>query len=345
MPNTVFVLGAGASAEAGLPVGNKLVKRIRQKLDIRFRYVQDMVSGDPVIASAIHLELQRKSPNQSDPNPYFAVARQMSQGLQGAISIDNFIDSHRGNKAIEWIGKLAIARSILEAEKSSLIYSEINRPSDLIHMEGLDDRWFNSFWKVFTEGCNFEEVLQRARSVSFIVFNYDRCMENFIFHAAQIYYGVGQGEAAQLVAAISFYHPYGAIAPLPFMSQPNSIAYGAEVNQAQLLACAGDLKTFTEAVNHDSTTISGLRSKLALAGRVIFLGFAFHRQNVKLMWPERLLDSSKARFYGTAHGISAADNNVICAEIESLANPKGQIYEDMLCNELFHEFWRTFSML
>jgi hypothetical protein len=51
--------------------------------------------------------------------------------------------------------------------------------------------------------------------VSFIVFNYDRCIEHFIFHAAQSYYGVDPGRAAQFVAAISFYHPYGSIAPLP----------------------------------------------------------------------------------------------------------------------------------
>lgn len=36
-----------------------------------------------------------------------------------SISIDNFIDSHKGDKEIELCGKLAIVRAVLEAEAKS----------------------------------------------------------------------------------------------------------------------------------------------------------------------------------------------------------------------------------
>ena len=129
-------------------------------------------------------------------------------------------------EAIELCGKVAIARAILNAERSSTLYTDVNRPSDLVRQESISDTWFNKFWKLVTEGCSFEQLLERAKTISFIVFNYDRCIEHFIVNAAQSYYGVNKTEASRLGTAISFYHPYGSIAPLPWMSQPNSVAYG-----------------------------------------------------------------------------------------------------------------------
>ena len=43
MPDTVFVVGAGASTEAGesMPVGEELTKSIANVLDIRYEWHQD----------------------------------------------------------------------------------------------------------------------------------------------------------------------------------------------------------------------------------------------------------------------------------------------------------------
>jgi len=49
---TVFIIGAGASKEAGLPVGSDLKKVIARALDIRFKDLGQMVSGDNCIYQA-----------------------------------------------------------------------------------------------------------------------------------------------------------------------------------------------------------------------------------------------------------------------------------------------------
>jgi len=303
-----------------------------------------MTHGDGLVASALQNHAQRANLGYPDPNPYFAAGRRIAQGMPLALSIDNFLDAHRGDSAIELCGKVAIVRAILNAERSSTLYTDVNRPSDLVRQESISDTWFNKFWKLVTEGCSFEQLLERAKTISFIVFNYDRCIEHFIVNAAQSYYGVNISEASRLGAAISFYHPYGSIAPLPWMSQPNSVAYGAEASEPLLLACAQQLKTFTEAVDHNSASISGLRNCLGRADRVVFLGFAFHRQNLKLMWPEQRPEANRPHFIGTAHGISADDLHLISSEIATLTSPQTQTYRDLFCNQLFHQFWRGLSM-
>ena len=53
----VFVVGAGASYEVGLPLGTELKKTISQNLDIRFENFSRMVSGDSTIYEAFRLEM------------------------------------------------------------------------------------------------------------------------------------------------------------------------------------------------------------------------------------------------------------------------------------------------
>lgn len=51
---TVFIVGAGASCEAGLPSGDTLKERIAELLDIRFNdWGSDQISGDRRIVKAL----------------------------------------------------------------------------------------------------------------------------------------------------------------------------------------------------------------------------------------------------------------------------------------------------
>jgi hypothetical protein len=117
---TVFVVGAGASREAGLPTGAELKRIIASKLDIKYRYGYELISGNPEIAEALREQAQQ---NGQDPNLFLHEAHKISDAMPQAISIDNFIDAHQGNVILEVCGKLSIAHSILEAEKNSKIYS------------------------------------------------------------------------------------------------------------------------------------------------------------------------------------------------------------------------------
>jgi len=111
----MYVLGAGASKEVGLPVGEELMEMIKPLLDIQYDRVQ--ISGDRIIAQA----LDQRTTDRGERQKFGDAAWQVRDGMDLAPSIDNFIDSRRGDPYIELCGKLAIARAILDAERHSAL--------------------------------------------------------------------------------------------------------------------------------------------------------------------------------------------------------------------------------
>src|SRR5262245_37487320 len=87
---TLFVVGAGASAEFNLPIGAKLIEQIAAKVDLRWKGY-DLVSGDPSIAEAL-----KRRPG-GDINPYRHAGQKIAAAMPLALSIDNFMDIHKAN--------------------------------------------------------------------------------------------------------------------------------------------------------------------------------------------------------------------------------------------------------
>src|SRR2546430_729177 len=95
---TVFIVGAGASQEAGLPTGAQLKDIIAEKLNLTYKLGIDPTSpdtGDRAIAWAL-VEHVRKIGN-NDINPYLFEAWKIRDAMPQAISIDNYIDAHNTN--------------------------------------------------------------------------------------------------------------------------------------------------------------------------------------------------------------------------------------------------------
>jgi hypothetical protein len=104
------------------------------------------------------------------------------------------------------------------------------------------------------------------------------------------------------------------------MNQPRAVAYGEEVNADQLLESASQIKTFTEGTDPESSAIADIQRCAGSASRVVFLGFAFHRQNLKLLWP-KLAESDKGsiEIFATALNISETDVAMITQELLALS--------------------------
>lgn len=346
MPQTVFILGAGASAEVGLPLGDQLAHQIGSLLDLRYDDFGRLSGGDPQIAEA--LRRRAKTPQQIDA--YVHAARRISDAMPLAASIDNFLDAHRGNEHIELCGKLAIVRSILQAERGSSLYLDPRRPDIPLNLRGIRDAWFRLFWRVFCEGCTVGEFVARAQAVSFIVFNYDRCLEHFLYHAAQHYYGMNGDAAAILINPLKFHHPYGSVGALPWQRGPDGgadvIGYGSEVDGAGLLSLAARIKTFTESATESD--IRPIREAVDAAERIVFLGFAYHRQNLRLLWPKTVREiGAKRRYFGTAFSISASDVDVLHAELAArtgIDRHSGALPQ-IKCAQLFQDYAQSLSLM
>src|SRR6266853_1701782 len=140
---TVFIVGAGASSEAGLPVGSELKGIIARKLDLRFEHFSSPIgSGDLTIFEA----LRRQYPN--DINTYLGACWRVRDGIILAPSIDDFIDAHQEDETIAECGKLAIARSILEAERRSKLFYELRNIEDTVNFSSIKDTWYFGFFQL-----------------------------------------------------------------------------------------------------------------------------------------------------------------------------------------------------
>jgi hypothetical protein len=349
--NTVFVVGAGASKEAKLPTGDELKKEISERLNMQGEGFH-LESGDPIILNALRLHVLQPDGSSSDIDPYIQECLNICGALPLAISIDNYIDQHRDNKKIELCAKLAIVQSILDAERNSLLHFEKQRLDSNINFHGLSGTWYLSFFKLLTDNCTKNELKVRFESIILIIFNYDRCVEHFLYCALQRHYGLNEIEAAKLVKNINIYHPYGSVGLLPWINTNGAVNFGLKPKPKQLLEISQQIKTFTEVTDPKLSEIIEIRKHMSEAQRLVFLGFAFHKLNMELIAPEY----ENARgvtgnvCFATTKGISKDDQDVVKKQIAKLYHSRENRYKDVLikinnteCGPFFSEFWRSLA--
>lgn len=343
----VLIVGAGASFEANLPLGSGLKKRIADLLDIRYDSRRE--SGDALIDQAFRVLMQQPDGRAGDINPHLYASWRIRDAMPQAISIDNFIDAHRGDLLVEKAGKLAIVRSILVAEAKSSLTIDPSNIYNRLKFEAVQGTWFNSFFQLLTENCQAAGLPQRFARVGIVCFNYDRCIEHYLFNALQNYYGVTPEAAAEALTHLDIYHPYGTVGRLPWMGGADKIAYGGEPSARQLVQLAGRIRTFTEGSDIAESDISGIRAMLATADRIAFLGFAFHRLNLELLFPSEPagVPARACPVFATGVGISDSDAAVIREELFVLAglNPNStHIARETPCAKLFEDYRRSLSL-
>jgi hypothetical protein len=331
---TLFVCGAGTSFEVGLPLGVGLAKAIATKMDVRYDHggYQQAGSGD----FDLYDDIKQALPNQQ--NEYQRAAWLIRDGLGFAQSIDDFLDQHRSNAHVNTYGKAAVVKTVLEAERASDLYFN---PFEGGRFKGeeLANTWFVKFMYMLGRGIPKEDVGQIFDNVSFIVFNYDRCIEYFLFHALQRLYSIGENEAAAIMDDLSIIHPYGSIGSL------REVPFGT--TRADYVSLAKGIRTYTEQVGE---TAGEIAVEVARAKCIVFLGFAYHSQNLKIIRPEPLIPTIP--MYGTAYKMSESDVHVVSRRLVdfflpnvSVQNRRSQISLEnkLTCSELFDNYARSLT--
>ena len=182
---TLFIIGAGASAEVDLPVGTRLAEAIKNKMDIRFEH-----GYDPIGAGDMDLYFRITQQRQKGTREYQQAAWLIRDGIGFSQSIDDFLDLHRTNEYVNLYGKVAIVKTVLEAERQSKLYFERWTRGEGFNPDKFANTWFVKFMHMLGRGIPKENVREIFDRVSFVVFNYDRCVEYFLFHALQKLYGI-----------------------------------------------------------------------------------------------------------------------------------------------------------
>lgn len=271
-------------------------------------------------------------------------AKHICAAMPLAISIDNFIDAHRSNLSIEFCGKLAIARCILEAESCSKLF--VSRDYRSINFQGIENTWYCAFFQLLTENRDKSELIARFSKVAIVCFNYDRCIEHFLHSALQTYYGICSIEAAEILSSLEIFHPYGSVGKLPWQNfQGSNIKYGLNPNVENLIQISKNLRTFTEGVDSQTSDIQKIRNTIASAQSIGFLGFAFHQLNLQLLFQDTPKLEPCQSVFATAYGISDSDVREIKTKLKNFAEIENPIIRnDLTCKNLFTEYSRSIPL-
>jgi hypothetical protein len=221
---TVFIVGAGASCEFDLPSGLQLRDKVAEALDLRFSGADMQIGdGDSTIYKALQREAERNAAPRHNIGDFIAACWQIRDGMQTAQSIDHYIDSHTGNRSIELCGKLAIVRLILDAEQKSSLYLDPDATAGAdkkLNFIMLREKWLSSFMHKITEHSTARNLQDRLNSIALVIFNYDRCIEHYLYHALRNHYpSLSLEEIATHLKRMEIYHPYGSAGPLTWMTR------------------------------------------------------------------------------------------------------------------------------
>ncbi len=339
--NTVFVVGAGASKEFGLPLGSELQSQIAAMVNIKFQDGHNQSSGDYEIMHCCRVDSRER--NFPDVNPYLYAGWLIHDGIKGTDSIDNFMKKHSESELLQFVAKLGIAKAISQAEASSLMnLADTSRQSKL-DLQRLEHTWLVKLFRHIQRDVDKPDLAKFFEGVSFIVFNYDRCVEFFFVQAISLVYGVSTYDASQLVSSANIYHPYGSLGDLPECVNGGigTLPFGAE--RPPLKSISERLFTYTESIN-DLEQLSTARTWIEHADQVVFLGFAYHPQNMDILTPAAM--HNVAHFIGTSYGVSNYDSSIIEEDLlqrfEDSREEMSVNLASVTCSDLIENFGRAF---
>jgi hypothetical protein len=283
-----FIIGAGASKPYDFPTGPELYYQIRKYY---LTYIESHFKNPRRLTDEIILINRAKD-----------FVHEL--GLTNSVSIDKYININPGFKEH---GVCSIAARIYVCEcKSKLPFIQFPK-----------NDWYSWLYAKMIEDINSPEELSKLieNRISFITFNYDRSLEHYLFENL---YGlfknanVSREQVAGIINQFEFIHVYGQIGKLPwqegdFSEDPSTsdddrngiIKYGDNTFDPYLVARkAQKYIDVMYSSRKDSKSLIGARKIIESAENIVFLGFGYDKQNLKILDLPKLLNGKQV--YGTA---------------------------------------------
>ena len=286
--------------------------------------------------------LEKKSFGRGDINPFLNAGWRIRDAMPIAPSIDNFVHTHRDNKEIVGMAKIGIVHAICAAERRSRMIKYDERDDDRKDLFApIEDTWIRKFWSILTEGVEKNKLGEIFENVSFIIFNYDRCIEHFLFHALQVYFDISANSARKILERVQIVHPYGVVGDLPWQNSTANVPFGAQ--RFDRVSSSERISTFTEL--EDSKFLPELKRQVASSDTLVFLGFSFLDLNMNLL----RVDGTRVvnRIFGTAYSVSDYNCEVIRRNLaRRFARDGAEVHlrNELKCAAFFDYFERDITI-
>jgi hypothetical protein len=313
--NTVFILGAGASAPYGYPTGEQLREYICLHFEDEFGRIKD--------------------------NPSTSVVQEFCYTFKRSStrSIDLFLSR---NDRFSEIGKIAILLGIFDAERNSRFREDMSP-------ERRNQDWYSYlFHRMTADLITPKDYIHFGKNnVTFITFNYDRSLEYFLHESLKNSFSqIADEEIIRVIKQLRIYHIYGKVAELPWESSnsgatckyltpdrdPYTNTYDA------LKSLAKNIRIVHESNQDDFPDV---RRAIMSAERVFFLGFGYARENMEILGIGRILND-KQDIFGTGLGLLQKERNDVTASIRRSLKDTGKALSpsihDMDCVTLLRTF-------
>jgi hypothetical protein len=287
---TVLIIGAGASAEFGMPVGSDLKSRVAEAVTSRFD-----VELAPRLPTDELDEAREAGVTLARIIPHY---KSMDEALHFLSSQSNVVQ----------LGKAAIANEIAKAERNSNLFGAMHGgTTGNAAKTAAFATWANSFLEIAISGARQEDIPELFKNVSVIDFNYDRVFEQFLqFALCEL--GTSGEIATKSVEALRprIHRPYGLIGPLDWQ-HAQGLAFGSNVED--LASVSNQIKTYTEGGSDEHA--EKIKAVIEGAEIVFVLGFGCHEQNVRILSIEdrptkvRKIFMTLSGFHGQVTGVIA----------------------------------------
>jgi hypothetical protein len=293
---TTFIVGAGASKDFGFPLGQELVSNIRSRVDTER---MNPNHSRPVFNAA--MESKQNADQRRD---FGEAATDLCGGLVAARSIDRLLQSRMDRPLVVDMGKCSIATEILQQEGNCQIGKRADgdwseRHYSLVHAQ---DTWIARLFSILHEGVTPKQSSDVFKDISFITFNYDRCIERYLGLAFQHILNLSPNEAYDVAAQVETVHVYGSLGDLPDKLGNGGILFGGDAIFTR--RAADSIRTFTEGA--EDGTLQKVRAIIDDAEDIVFLGFGFDPVNLSTLFDQKVPISPvvrrNKRLFGTGLG-------------------------------------------
>jgi|ERR1700722_347809 len=295
----VLIVGAGASHDKyGLPLGGHLASGIANDTNFEFgQYANRPIRGDADLFDSVIFRKFRDDRVKLDL--YTAAGHKLSAALGSTISVDDALYQLSDYPEAVQLGKICIMRSILKAERESMLKIQANGQPD---SDAGRDGWIEQLFSMAITGFKLNEIKHAFKRITFINFNYDRCIEHYLFWSLQRL-GLTGDDASDTIQHLNIIRPYGTLGSI-VTGAPSFLKFGSSP-PSDPFDMIDRIRTFTESdVLHDKEQLSGALLGAAL---IVFLGFGFHAQNLKLLTLSPNQQRRRAKVLATVFGVHPAN--------------------------------------